>query len=138
MARFVVAAFATVVIWLMFGGPNSFTTEAALLFMAALLSCYMVIWNNLIFQLFDGDGYTYGIASKSVAFIGFIMTLIASLRGYYLTKALPIGSGIVSPFNWIAVVLGLFVPFWLPIASRRSVTPLPRKSTRREFEDPQQ
>ena len=138
MARFVIAAFATVIIWLMFRGPVSFTVESALLFLAALLGFYMVIWSDLLFDVFGGDNYTYGLVAKAVSFIGFLITLIAALRGYYLIQVAPETSGIVSPFNWVVVVIGLFVPFWLPIASRWNVAPLPHKNIRREFEDPRQ
>jgi hypothetical protein len=138
MARFVIAAFASVIIWLMFSAPTSFTAESALLISCALFGFYMVLWNDLIFDVFGGDNYTYGLVAKAVSFIGFLITLVAALRGYYLIWVSPTVSGIVSPFNWVVVMLGLFVPLWLPIASRWEAAPLPHKNSRREYEDPRQ
>jgi len=138
MARFIVAAFASLIIWLMFRAPISFTLESALLLLAALASCNMVIWSDLLFDVFGGDNYTYGLVAKAVSFIGFLVTLAAALRGYYLIRVASDTYGIVSPFNWVVVVLGLFVPLWLPIASRWNVAPLPQKNIRRKFEDPRQ
>ncbi|MDE1918251.1 MAG: hypothetical protein KGJ57_20655 [Sphingomonadales bacterium] len=136
MGRFVVAVFATLIIWMMFRCPLQFTPQSALLVLSALLGCYMVIWNDVLFAIFDSDGYTYGNVARAVAFVGFLVTLVAALRGYYLLALAPEGAGIVSPFNWIFVVLGIFISFSLPLASRRVVASLPDKSVRRDFEDP--
>ncbi len=137
MARFIVATFLAFGLWLLFGAPTTFTIRTALVLMAPIASGWMVIWSDAIFRLFSADSYTYALLGKSLNVLGFLMTLSSALWAFYAYLPLAQITQVKVPaFLWIGMLIGLFVPLCLPLATGRSTRSLPSKEVRRDYADP--
>ena len=137
MARFIVAAFLALVLLLLFGAPTTFTFRTVLVLMAPIASGWMVIWSDAIFRLFSSDSYTYAVLGKTLNAFGFLITLSSALLAFYAYLPLAQMAQVKVPaFLWIGMLVGLFVPLCLPLATRRSTPSLPGKEVRRDYADP--
>lgn len=137
MARLIVAAFLALGVWLLFGAPTFFTLRTMLLFLAPIISVVMMVWNENIFRFFSSDSYTYSLLGKTLSGFGFLLTLSSALWAYYVY--FPLGELVhvkVPAFLWIGMLIGLFIPLCLPLATRRPTAPLPGKDVRRDYVDP--
>lgn len=137
MTRLIVAGFLTFGLWLLFGAPLTFTFRTALILIAPIASGLMVIWSDAIFRLFSADSYTYALLGKTLNGVGFMMTLSSALWAFYGYLPLAQMAQVKVPaFLWIGMLIGLFVPLCLPLATGRSTPSLPVKKVRRDYADP--
>lgn len=137
MARFIVATVLGFGLWLLFGAPTTFTFSTALVLMAPIASGWMVIWSDAIFRLFTADSYTYALLGKALNAVGFLMTLSSALWAFYAYLPLAHMAQVKVPaFLWIGMLIGLFVPLCLPLATARPTPSLPSKKVRRDYADP--
>ncbi|MEI7785117.1 MAG: hypothetical protein WCK08_12085 [Betaproteobacteria bacterium] len=133
--------------WLLLGGPDLLNNSAKLfVFSVVALHLLAVIWNRLIFKIFGGDVYTYGAVNFALNVIACAYTLVISASLFHKLAVFQWiwGEAVISklsdlPKAFIGLsCLGLLFTLLIPMLTSRSVSPLPQKSDRRDYETPGQ
>jgi hypothetical protein len=133
--------------WLLLGGPNLLDNSANLfIFAVVTLHLLVLIWNRQVFRIFGGDDYTYGAVNFALNLLACAYTLVVSASLFHKLKIFQWiwGEALINslsdlPKAFIGLAcLGLLATLIIPMLSSRNVSPLPRKSERREYETPGQ
>jgi len=134
-AKLVYSVILPFVLWLVFGAPDLRLPGNLLLFLVVILHLFAVIWFRRIFAMFEGNSFTYGAVALSINISSFISTFVASFLTFLLFDRRIESVGMISPFAWGAIGLGFLVTIAVPVLSTRHVDPLPKASSRRDYED---
>ena len=136
IANIVYSLFAPAIIWLLYGLPDLFLTGNLGLFLVVILHLYAFLWIGFLFAWFHGDTFTYGMVALTINGLSFATTFILCwivlIRFDRKVEAL----SSISPFIWGVIGIGLLVTISIPMVTSRHVSPLPKVSERREFENP--
>ena len=131
--------------WLLLGGPELLSNSANLfVFSVVSLHLLVVIWNRLIFNILGGDVYTYGTVNFALNVLGCTYTLLVSAILFHKLGVFQWiwGEALISnlsdvPKAFIGLAcLGLLFSLLIPMLTVRAVSPLPKKSDRRDCETP--
>ena len=124
------------VIWLLYGTPDLSLLGNLALFAVVIVHLYLVIWSRLLFVIFSGDQFTYGFVALGVNISSFVSSLFTGfVTFHWLGKEIRTIS-MISPYAWGFIAVGFLVSMAIPVSSARHVSPLPKSSSRREYEDP--
>ncbi len=123
-------------IWLLYGAPDLTLQGNLALFIVVVLHLYCVIWYRMIFAMFSGDSFAYGMVALGINISSFITTFISGFFTFLFFDKSIQTLGMISPYSWGFIALGFFVTTTIPIVSSRHVHPLPKSTSRREYEDP--
>lgn len=128
--------FLSIIYWFLCGGPNFFDHLASLGYFAlglAYISC--MIWTEVLFDLFNGDRYTYGAAAKGIT-LAFGSPAVITIA--FLIR---IDSNLINIPSWLNnigigfTLLGFLPILSVPMMSTNSVDALPSQQSRREYDD---
>ena len=136
MARIVFSLFLPPIIWLLYGAPSLVYVGNFALLLVVTAHLYVVLWQEPLFALFQGDAFTYGFVTRGITGLSFGINFLTS----WLTLAWSGGKietlSMVPSYAWGIIGLSLLLTLVFPILTSRKVAPLPLKSERREFENP--
>ena len=128
--------FLSVIYWFLCGGPNFFDHPASLGYFAlglAYISC--MIWTDALFNLFNGDRYTYGAAVKGIALA------FGSPAVIVIALLVRVDTNLINIPNWLnnigigLTLLGFLPILSVPMMSTNAVDALPSQQSRREYDD---
>lgn len=127
---------APLISWLLLGAPRLDLAGNLALFVVLVAHFYVVIWNDLVFQVFRGDLLTYGAVAMTLNFVSVVTNFLAVwFTLHHAVKRIEHISDI-STYSWGIIALSLFVTIIFPVLTHRNVAPLPSAANRRDFEDP--
>lgn len=128
--------FLSVIYWFLCGGPNFINHPASLGYFAlglAYISC--MIWTDALFNLFNGDRYTYSAAAKGIAlFFGSPAVIVIAML-------VRVDSNLLNIPQWLNnigigfTLLGFLPILSVPMMSSNAVEPLPNQQSRRNYDD---
>lgn len=123
-------------LWLLLGAPGLSLTGNQCLLGALLLHLYAVIWQDALFALCRGDGFTYRMFTRGLNLMLFVASFVSTASVIWLH-----GGRVVSPLDLHPVVAGiigvsLLLSMTMPLLVSRVESPLPTPSARRAYEDP--
>ena len=99
-------------------------------YLISLFYLFSIIYNNLIFKIFNGDSFTYGVVGQVTS----LVFGIPSLFLIALINRLSLNFDGNTRFIPVIILLSLaFAIFAVPIFSTNNVESLPNKSNRRDL-----
>lgn len=134
--KLVYSVFLPVTIWLLFGAPDIRLAGNLLLLLVVVLHLFAVIWFRSVFALFHGDAFTYGFVALGFTLSSFVTTFITAFVTFLVFDRRIETVGMISPISWGAICVGFLVTIAVPVLTTRHVSPLPKASSRREYQDP--
>lgn len=127
---------APLISWLLLGAPRLDLAGNLSLFVVLVAHFYVVIWNDLVFQVFRGDRFTFGAVAMALNLVSVVTNFLAVwFTLHHAAKRIEHVTDI-SPYSWGIIALSLFVTIIFPVLTHRNVAPLPSAADRRVFEDP--
>lgn len=124
------------IIWLLYGSPDLRLAGNLGIFLVVVLHLYAFIWVGAIFSWFHGDKFTYGMVALTINGLSFATTfLLCGIVVFRLDRKIE-SLSFISPIVWGVVGIGMLVTVLIPMMTSRQVSPLPKASDRREFENP--
>ena len=135
-ARLIASLVLPAIIWLLYGAPDLALSGNRALMAVIVLHLFAVIWLRPMFRLFRGDDFTYGMLGLSLNLVSFAVTLVAGFVGMRLIHQQLASVHDLPAIIWGMIGLGLAMTAAIPVLTMRSVSPLPKASGRREYEDP--
>ena len=122
--------------WLLLGAPRLDLAGNLSLFVVLVAHLYVVVWNDWVFRVFQGDRFTYGAVAATLNFISLATTFVTAwITLHNGAKHIERIIGI-SPYSWGVVALSLLATIIFPVLTQRNVAPLPDETERRVFKDP--
>jgi hypothetical protein len=123
-------------VWLVYGAPHLSLAGNLALLTVISVHLYLVIWSDLVWSLFGADRFTYRMAGMGLNFTTLSITLaLGAYLSYSANKQLVRVSSI-APSSWAIFGLAILATLLVPMLSSNRVSPLPKISERREFENP--
>jgi hypothetical protein len=125
----------TAAFWLLYGAPNLEMSGNLIVFSVTVIHLLIIVWNKEIFDLLQGDSFTYGMATLGINLASFGWTLVSGfvilkIYGYKIEDYEQ-----VPYYVWGVMLLGLIISLAIQLLSNKYVTPLPRSTDRREYEN---
>jgi hypothetical protein len=134
--KLVYSVFLPFTIWLLFGAPDILLTGNLLLLLVVILHLFTVIWFRSVFALFHGDAFTYGTVALGFNISSFVTTFVTGFITFWAFDRRIETVTMISPISWGAICIGFLVTIAVPVLTTRHVNPLPKASSRREYQDP--
>lgn len=130
--------------WFLFGSPDLNNSANLLFFTIFVLHIFTVIWQSKFFNLFGGDGFTYGAVSLGINIWSLAYTFIMVFGLFHRVALFQFiwGQDFYKDAQHVPkilvgfLLLGLLLTIAIALLTTRHVTPLPQKADRREFETP--
>ena len=122
--------------WLVYGAPALQMPGNVLVVGCTILHIFIVIWNKEVFALFRGDAFTYGMVGLGINLASLGWTIGAGILILYLYGKEINSLGIVPPFVWGGLCLGLIGSLLIPMLTTNGTSPLPNRDSRRDYELP--
>lgn len=122
--------------WLIYGAPELQMVGNVLVFGCTILHILIVIWNKEVFAIFRGDSFTYGMVGLGINLASLGWTIGAGLLILYTYGKEIHSLSVVPPLVWGGMCLGLIGSLLIPMLTTNSVSPLPNRDSRREYELP--
>lgn len=135
-AKLVYSLLLPVLVWLLYGAPSLALPGNLAILAAVLCQLYAMIWQRALYRALGGDEFTYGMLTKGLNFILFMVVFLVAGVTLMVTGgaiATPID---VSVFVWAVLLVCLLLTVSIPLLASRHVEPLPKASERREYENP--
>jgi len=123
-------------IWLLYGSPDLSLAGNLVIFLVVILHLYTAIWVGTLFTWFRGDRFTYGMATLTINSLSFATTFVLGLLVLSRLGGKIESLSAISPIVWGVICLGVLATISIPMITSRHVSPLPKESERREFENP--
>jgi uncharacterized membrane protein (UPF0182 family) len=130
--------------WFLFGSPDLNNSANLLFFTIFVLHICAVIWQGKLFKLFGGDGFTYGAVGLGINIWSLAYTFVMVFGLFHRVAFFQLiwGEDFYKDAQHVPkilvgfLLLGLLLTIAIPLLTTRHVTPLSKKSDRREFDTP--
>jgi len=135
-AKLAYAALLVPILWLLLGIPDLGHRGNLVVFSVVVLHLFAIVWTDEFFKLFKGDAYTYGGYTLGANLVSFAVNFVTAWIVLRLHGGDIVGVGMVSPYAWGLMALSALSTIAMPLLTPGVVSPLPKASERREFENP--
>jgi hypothetical protein len=125
-----------ILLWLLLGAPSLQMAGNLAILAVLILHLYAVIWTNVLFTLFRGDGFTYGAVARAINMLSLAYTFAITWIVLHLAHKQIADIRHISPYAWGFMSLGLLLTVGLPILTSADVQRLPTAKDRRSFLPP--
>jgi heme/copper-type cytochrome/quinol oxidase subunit 1 len=136
MAKIVFTLFLPPIIWLLYGAPPVTYPGNLALLLVVTVHLYVVLWQEPLFALFQGDAFTYGFVARGINGLSFGVNFFTTWFTLFRSDGRVETLDMIPSFAWGVIGLSILLTLTFPILTSRKVTRLPRKNDRREFEHP--
>jgi len=124
------------IIWLLYGWPSLQYAGNLALLIVVVAHLYAVIWQDQLFAIFQGEPFTYSMVARAINIIPVVGAVITSgvLLAMFGRQIEAVGA--IPNLVWGLFAVSALFTITFPVFTSRHMSPLPRASERREYENP--